>query len=75
MWLLATTTHFAARRSRPFHADLRPGTFFTCLALTSNRSPTAPSKAYQTGFQNTPVASITAWSTLSSANQAASSAS
>jgi hypothetical protein len=22
MWLLRVTTHFAARRSRPFHADL-----------------------------------------------------
>ena len=43
---------------------LRPGTFFTCRALTSDTSRASTShRAWKTGFQYTPVASIPTWVT------------
>ena len=50
---------------------LRPGTIFTCRALTNSNSKPRSSSTYQTGFQYWPVASMTTWVTPSAVNQSA----
>ena len=47
---------------------LRPGTFLTCRALTSINSNRS-SRTVQTGYQYTPVDSITTWVTPPSSSQ------
>ena len=59
-----------ASHSLSFTSVLRPGTFFTWRALTSTTSSVSGShRAWKTGFQYTPVASIATWVTPWSTNQ------
>jgi hypothetical protein len=62
-----SASHIASRASL-----LRPGTFLTCRALTSSTSSgrSASHRAWNTGFQYTPVASMVTCVMRSEANQA-----
>jgi hypothetical protein len=61
---LARTSPWASRsasQAASATSVLRPGTFLTCAALARTSASSPSESTCQTGFQYTPVASITAW--------------